>query len=141
MDYADDVAIVAIGRGVIELKQMLSLAVTRIKGPPTIDWLDLRVGDSLVITKTRTHNDLVIDIDGMAWSTHLGVYLDPELKFNEHAMRVGEKARNVATRILPNISASRPNKSKLLANVTNFVLVNSTSLRRRILWAEQDMQK
>jgi len=131
--FADDVAIVARARDSIELEQLLSTSAQIVN-----DWL-AKTGlalaeqkcEAMVITKTRTNNDISIRInEHVVTSTkcikYLGVLIDSGWRFTEHAKTVAAKAGRVVqrlSRIMPNISAARPTKRKLLSNVAHSILL------------------
>lgn len=139
--FADGVTIVAKAQDSIKLEQLLSTAAQT-----TSDWLK-RTGltlaeekfEAIVITKTRTYNDINVRINGHAVSSakhikYLGVHIDGKWRFNEHARTVAAKAGKVVqrlSRIMPNISAARQTKRKLLSNVAHSVMLYGSPL-----WAE-----
>ncbi|KAF0733002.1 Reverse transcriptase domain-containing protein [Aphis craccivora] len=138
--FADDVALVARARDSIELEKLLSTSVQRV-----IQWLKqtgLELAEdkceAMVITRTRTHNDMQITVNGHLVSSakcikYLSVHIDPKLSFTDHARIVAAKAGKVQhlSRIMPNISAARPTKRKLLKNVVHSIL-----LYRSPVWVE-----
>ncbi|KAE9533975.1 hypothetical protein AGLY_008711 [Aphis glycines] len=75
----------------------------------------------MVITRTRTHNDIDIKINGhqvtpKKYMKYLGVNIDSGWRFTEHAKIIAAKAGKVVqrlSRIMPNISAAKPTKRKL----------------------------
>ena len=85
----------------------------------------------MVITNTRTYNDMNITINGNRVPTskcikYLGIHIDSGWKFKEHAKTVAAKARKVVqglSRILLNISAAKPAKRKLLSNVAHSIML------------------
>uniref|UniRef100_A0A2S2P557 Retrovirus-related Pol polyprotein from type-1 retrotransposable element R1 n=1 Tax=Schizaphis graminum TaxID=13262 RepID=A0A2S2P557_SCHGA len=101
--------------------------------------LALHKCEAMIITRTRTHNDLNIVIDGYRVATrrqvkYLGVHIDSKWKFSEHARIVSEKASRIVqglSRILPNISAAKPTKRKLLSNVVHSIMLYGCPL-----WAD-----
>jgi len=96
-----------------------------------------------VVTKTRTHNDMRIIIDGHLVQIcqslkYLGIQLDSKWSFSEHAKIVSAKAGKVVqnlSRIMPNTSAAKSLKRKLLSNVLHSILMYCAPV-----WA-QDMSK
>uniref|UniRef100_A0A2S2NL09 Retrovirus-related Pol polyprotein from type-1 retrotransposable element R1 n=1 Tax=Schizaphis graminum TaxID=13262 RepID=A0A2S2NL09_SCHGA len=85
----------------------------------------------MIITKTRTYNDINITINGYQVPStkcikYLGLHIDQKWNFTEHARIVAAKAGKVVrrlSRIMPNISAAKPTKRKLLSNVAHSVLL------------------
>lgn len=143
--FADDVAVVAEARDSIQLEQLLTVSADRVK-----DWianaglqLALKKCEAIIITNTRTHNDLRITIDGYQVTTretfkYLGLQLDSKWSFSAHAKTVAEKAGKVVqnlARIMPNISTAKSRKRKLLSNVLHSILLYGAPI-----WA-QDMCK
>lgn len=131
--FADDVAIVAKARDSIRLEQLLASAVQVVQ-----DWL-AQTGLSLsaqkcevmIITNTRTHNELNLVIDSHQVTSsscikYLGIHIDNKWRFSEHAKTVAAKAGKAVqclSRILPNISAAKPTKRKLLSNVAHAIML------------------
>lgn len=143
--FADDVALVAEGRDSIQLEQLLTISANRVK-----DWLTnaglqlaLHKCEAMIVTKTRTHNEMRIIIGDHQVATceslkYLGLQLDSKWSFSGHAKAVAEKAGKVAqnlARIMPNISAAKSRKRKLLSNVVHSILLYGAPI-----WAE-DMSK
>jgi len=145
MAYADDVALVTEARDSIQLEQLLTVSAQIVKNWLTNTGLELAVNkcEAMAVTKTRTHNDLRITIDGHQVSTsssikYLGLQIDNKWSFAEHARAVAAKAGKVVqnlSKIIPNISAAKSTKRKLLSNV-----VHSIMLYGAPVWA-QDMNK
>jgi len=85
----------------------------------------------MVITNTRTHNEMTIDIDGHRVESskcvkYLGIHIDSRWRFSDHTCTVATKASKTVqqlSRILPNISAVRPTKRKLLSNVAHSIIL------------------
>jgi len=131
--FADDVALVARAIDSIGIEQLLTSSAKEVH-----NWLT-RVGlslaeqkcEAMIITKMRTHNDINITVNGHQVSStncikYLGLHIDPKWNFTEHARIVAAKAGNVVrrlSRIMPNISAVKPTKRKLLSNVVHSVLI------------------
>lgn len=131
--FADDVALVARARDSIALGQLLTSSAEIVH-----DWLT-RVGlslaeqksEAMIVTKTRTYNDINITVNGYQVPStkcikYLGLHIDQKWNFTEHARIVAAKAGNVVrrlSRIMPNISAAKPTKRKLLSNVAHSVLL------------------
>jgi len=143
--FADDVALVAEARDIIQLEQLLTISAQRVK-----DWLTdtglklaLHKCELMIVTNTRTNNDMRITIDGHEITTcnslkYLGLQLDSKWSFSNHAKEVAAKAGKVVqnlSRILPNISAAKSRKRTLLSNVVHSILLYGAPI-----WA-QDMSK
>lgn len=96
------------------------------------------------LTPTRVHNDFSImmggtRINGAKCIKYLGMHLDSKLSFTHHAFDTSKKAGKVANnlaRILPNISATRPKRRRLLANVMHSIILYGAPI-----WASKISQK
>lgn len=131
--YADDVALIASGKDVCELERQLSQGAEIVVNWMAATGLELAIhkSEAMVITKTRTHNDLRITIGGVLIKNvkqinYLGIIIDQRVNFTSHAAHVAAKAGKVArnlARILPNVSAATARKRKLLAVVTHSILL------------------
>jgi len=131
--FADDVALVAKATDSIGLEQKLTVSAQRVNEWLTKTGLSLAAHkcESMVITNTRTHNDIIITIDGHRVVSskcvkYLGIHIDSPWRFSDHARIVAAKAVKTVqqlSRILPNISAARPTKRKLLSNVAHSILL------------------
>jgi hypothetical protein len=97
--FANDVALVAKAIDSIGLEQRLILSAQRVN-----DWLT-RTGlslaaqkcETMVITNTRTYNDMTITIDGYHMESskcvkYLGINIDSRWWFSKHARIVAAKA-------------------------------------------------
>ncbi|KAF0735570.1 Reverse transcriptase domain-containing protein [Aphis craccivora] len=141
--FADDVALVAKATDSIGLEQNLALSAQRVNEWLTQTGLSLAAHkcEAMVITNTRTYNDMTITIDGHRVESskcvkYLGVHIDSRWRFSDHARIVAAKAGKTVqqlSRILPNISAARPTKRKLLSNVAHSILLYGSPI-----W-EEDM--
>lgn len=141
--FADDVTLIAKATDSIGLEQKLSLAAQRVNEWLTRTGLSLAVqkSEAMVITNTRTHNDMTIYIDSHRVESskcvkYLGIHIDSRWRFSEHARTVATKAGMTVrqlNRILPNISAARPTKRKLLSNVAHSILLHGSPI------CEEDM--
>jgi len=131
--YADDVALVASGKDVGVLECLLTEGADTVVRWMNTMGLELAIqkSEAMVITKTRTYNDLRINIGGVdiknvSKINYLGIVIDCRLNCTAHAVHVtakaGKVARNLA-RILPNASAATPRKRKLLAGVAFSILL------------------
>lgn len=131
--FADDVALVAKAKDSIRLEQLLTSAVQVVQ-----DWLaqtglslSANMCEVMVITNTRTHNELNLVIDCHRVSSsgcikYLGIHIDNKWRFLEHAKTVAAKASKAVqglSRILPNLSAAKPTKRKLLSNVAHAIML------------------
>lgn len=131
--FADDVALVARAKDSIKLEHLLSSAAKVVH-----DWLT-SVGlslaeqkcEAMIVTSTRTHNDMTIIVNGHHVPSkncikYLGVHIDAKWNFTEHARIVATRAGNLVkrlARIMPNISAAKQTKRKLLSNVAHSVML------------------
>lgn len=131
--FAYDVALVARARDSIQLEQLLSASAQIVEDWLTSAGLSLAEHkcEAMVITKTRTHNDMVISVKGNQVASsrcikYLGLHIDSKWNFTEHVRIVAAKASNVVqklSRIMPNISAARPTKRKMLSAVAHSILL------------------
>lgn len=131
--YADDVALIAKGKDSCVLERLLSEGAKTVANWMTSMGLELAIhkSEAMVITKTRTYNDLRLAIGGIAINmvkkiNYLGIIIDQRLSFSAHADHVAAKAGKAAgnlARILPNISATKPRKRRLLAGVVHSILL------------------
>jgi len=143
--YADDVALVTRGKDVCILERLLTSDAGVI-----VEWmasmgleLALHKSEAMVITNSKTHNDMRITIKGTEIATvpcikYLGIHLDAKLNFTTHAMYVSAKASKVAAnlaRILPNISQAKPRKRRLLSGVVHSILLYGAPV-----WADRMSQ-
>jgi len=139
--FADDVALIARAKDSVKLEQLLTSSEQIVHGWLTRVGLSLaeQKSETMIITKTRTHNDMNILINGQQVSTsgcikYLGLHIDSKWSFTEHARIVAAKAGRVVqklSRIMPNISAAQPTKRKLLSNVAHSILLYGSPV-----WAE-----
>lgn len=129
----------------IRLEQLLNISANRVR-----DWLTnaglklaLHKCEVMIVTNTRTHNDMRIIIGGHQVTScdslkYLGLQLDSKWSFTAHAKTVAAKAGKVAqnlARIMPNISAVKSQKRKILSNVVHSILLYGAPI-----WA-QDMSQ
>lgn len=85
----------------------------------------------MLFTRKRTNNQIRVMIRGFTISSkysikYLGFYLDRKLRFVEHARMVADKADEATrklARILPNTGGAKFYKRKLLATVTQSILM------------------
>lgn len=141
--FADDVALVAKASDSIKLEQLLTSAARRVQDWLTNTGLALSAHkcEAMIVTNTRTHNDMNITLDGHRVSSsscikYLGIHIDSKWRFTDHAKTVATKAGKVAqglSRIMPNISAAKPTKRRLLSNVVHSIMLYGSPF-----WA-QDM--
>jgi len=93
----------------------------------------------MVITRTRTHNDINIKINSHQVTPkkcikYLGVNIDCGWRFTDHAKILAAKASKVVqrlSRIMPNIGGAKPTKRKLLSNMAHSILLYGAPV-----WAE-----
>lgn len=140
--FGDDVALVAKSKDSIGLEHLLSSAAK-----VAHDWLT-SVGlslaeqkcEAMIITQTRTHNDINIIVNGHHGPSkkcikYLCVHIDSKWKFTEHTRIVATRAGNVVkrlARIMTNINAAKRTKRKLLSNVAYSVMLYGAPV-----WADQ----
>uniref|UniRef100_A0A2S2PDK9 Retrovirus-related Pol polyprotein from type-1 retrotransposable element R1 2 n=1 Tax=Schizaphis graminum TaxID=13262 RepID=A0A2S2PDK9_SCHGA len=93
--------------------------------------LALHKCEAMIITKTRSNNEMNISINGHKVETkghmkYLGVHLDSKWSFSAHAKEASAKASKVAqnlSRIMPNISAAKWRKRTLYSNIVHSILL------------------
>lgn len=133
MAFADDVALVAVANDSIELGKLLSDEAERVQRWLLKTGLELGIhkSEAVIITNTRTHNDMTVLIDGVEIRAgksimYLGLQIDSKLNFTEHARTTAAKANAVSqklSRILPNISMATPTKRRLIGCVVQSILL------------------
>lgn len=131
--FADDVALVAIAKDSIALEHQLTEA-----GEIVRKWLhsvgmELAVQKSkaTILTNTRTHNEMTINIGGEQIEAgksikYLGLTIDSKMNFTQHAKITATKAMIAVqkiSRVLPNISLAKPRKRRIIASVTQSILL------------------
>ncbi|KAL4104344.1 hypothetical protein QTP88_019645 [Uroleucon formosanum] len=131
--FADDVALIARANDSIKLEQLLTSSAQVVHSWLTGVGLALAEHkcEAMILTRTRTHNDMRIIINGHQVPSrnclkYLGLHIDSKGSFNEHAKMVAARAGRVVqklSRIMPNISAAQPTKRKLLSNVAHSILL------------------
>jgi hypothetical protein len=101
--FTHDVALVAEAKDSIQLEQLLTISAQKVK-----DWLTesglklaLHKCEAMVITKSRTYNDMRIIIDGHQVTTckslkYLGIQIDSKWSFSEHAKSHTKSSKNHA---------------------------------------------
>jgi len=94
--------------------------------------------EAIVITNKRRHNDMNIIDNTVIWDAanlrYLGLALDSKFNFNFYAKLVAIKSQNVLnslSQMMPNISAAKPRRRRLLGNV-----VQSIMLFDALIWAD-----
>lgn len=131
--FADDVALVAVAKDAIALGEALTAAAEITRGWLLSIGLQLTIEKSepLVITNTRTRNDMTVDLAGVRLVAgrsikYLGLQLDARLNFSQHAAISTAKASGVMQRIskiLPNISMAKPRKRRIIGSVVQSILL------------------
>lgn len=131
--FADDIALVATAKDNIALEQMLTTSAQEVHNWLNETGLELALHkcEAMIITKTRTNNEMNIIINGHKVETkghmkYLGVHLDSKWSFSVHAKEVSAKASKVAqnlSRIMPNISAAKWRKRTLYSNIVHSILL------------------
>lgn len=125
--FADDVAVVATGKGPWQLEELLAEAVFRAASWLTDHGLKLAAEKTEVVVLTRRNrrNTMVLSIGPhrIPSATHLrylGVLVDARLNFIHHAASVAARADLSAqrlSRLLPNVRGPRQGVRRLLATV------------------------
>ncbi|KAL4134772.1 hypothetical protein QTP88_006487 [Uroleucon formosanum] len=131
--YADDLALIGESKDTFELEKMLSAGAEIVRTWLSNNGLQLAVekSEAIILTNTRVRNDFTMmlggtRINGAKHIKYLGINLDTKLKFTVHANHTSTKAGKVANnlaRILPNISAAKPKKRRLLANIVHSIIL------------------
>jgi len=144
--YADDLALIGKSEYTFELARMLSAGAETVKSWLLNNGLELAINKSeaIILTNTRTHNDFNMELGGVKINNaecikYLGIHCDRKLNFSEHAKHTATKAGKVANnlaKILPNISAAKTKKRRLLANVVHSIILYGAPI-----WAHKMSQK
>lgn len=131
--FADDVALVASAKDTVALSNLLSEAAEAVSNWLTNTGLQLATqkSEALVITNTRTHNEMIVYINGeeiAAGKTikYLGLEIDAKLRFTNHVKGAAIKANKVAqniSRIMLNLSLAKPTKRRLIGGVVQSILL------------------
>ncbi|KAE9545560.1 hypothetical protein AGLY_001103, partial [Aphis glycines] len=144
--FADDVVLVATAKEPYELEGKLTTAAGKVSS-----WLEsiglklaAHKSEVVVITRMRKHNDIKVTIGGTEIKSsssikYLGIQIDAKMIYTEHAKTVANKAGNTLSnlgRIMPNLSAARQNRRRLLAGV-----IHSQLLYGAESWAEDMSQE
>lgn len=144
--FADDVALVATAKEPYELEGKLTTAAGKVSS-----WLEsiglklaAHKSEVVVITRMRKHNDIKVTIRGTEIKSsssikYLGIQIDEKMIYTKHARTVANKAGNTLSnlgRIMPNLSAARQNRRRLLAGV-----IHSQLLYGAESWAEDMSQE
>lgn len=131
--YADDVAITARANENYKVERMLEDAAEKV-----IKWLEdtgielaIQKSETILFTRKRKHNQINVVIRGQTITSkgtikYLGLHLDSKLKFDEHARVAANKAdeaTNRLTRIMPNTGGAKSHRRKLLASVTQSIML------------------
>ncbi|KAL4154115.1 hypothetical protein QTP88_001948 [Uroleucon formosanum] len=144
--FADDVALVATAKDAYELEEKLTVAAERVSSWLESTGLKLAVHKSevVVITRKRKNNDIKVTIKGTQIKSsrsikYLGIQIDDKMMYTEHARTVATKAGNTLNnlaRIMPNLSAAKQKRRRLLAGV-----IQSQLLYGAEAWAEDMSQE
>jgi len=144
--YADDLALIGKNKYIYELEIMLSAGMNFVRTWLANNGLELAVEKfkAIILTNTRVHNDFIIEIDGIRINStrsikYLSTHFNSKLSFIEYGNHVAIKAGQVANNLvrkLPNISAAKPKKRRLLANVVHSIILYGAPI-----WASAMSQK
>lgn len=93
--------------------------------------LALQKSEAMVITYKRHQNEMDITIDGIQIHAgldlkYLGIQMDSKLNFTTHSKLVVVKAYKAVqnlTRIMPNVSAAKQGKRRLVSNMVHSLLL------------------
>lgn len=144
--FADDIAFVAKANENYIIAKDLTEAATQAS-----EWLKeaglqiaAQKSEALVISSRRTHTDVNIPLEGSVVQAsrsirYLGVQIDSKLGFTEHALHASTKASIASqklSRIMPNISAAKARKRRLLANLVHSILLFGSPI-----WADRMSSK
>lgn len=131
--YADDVAVVILGRSLEELQGKLNIVMRSV-----MDWmgahgLSLATGktEMVLVTGKRIPTILPMRVNDMEITTsptvrYLGVHVDSKLKFGGHIKKVVEKASKAVcqlSRLMPNTGGPRQGRRRLLMSVTHSIML------------------
>lgn len=133
--FADDVALIVVGKYIDDISNMFEDAMDIIE-----EWMS-RVGltlaaqktEAVLVTGRKTMESITLNIAGhdivsKPCIKYLGVIIDARLSFKDHINAVCDKASNVSgalMRLMPNIGGPRQIRRRLLATVTQSVLLYS----------------
>ena len=131
--FADDVALVVVGKFLEEVTWIANEAIRTIK-----QWLrsvGLHLADHktevVLVTSRRSTENITVrvgnsEITSITSLKYLGMQIDARLRFDEHLKIVGAKAArvtNALSRIMPNIGGPRQSRRKLLSSVVSSILL------------------
>ena len=131
--FADDVAVIAVGKYLAEVTWIANEAIAIIR-----QWLSsvgLQLADQktevVLVTSRKVAETITIrvgdcEITSKPSLRYLGVQIDARLRFQEHLKIVGEKAARVTSalsRIMPNIGGPRQSRRRLLSTVVSSILL------------------
>jgi len=140
--FADDVTLVATAEEsyILEEKLRRAAEVVRMWLSDISLKLASQKSEAAILTCKRKHNEMAISIGGVVVQTgtsvkYLGIQIDRKTNFKEHAKIVAARAgdtMNNLSRIMPNVSAARPGRRRLLAGIVHAQLLYGSEM-----WADK----
>ena len=139
--FADDVAVVVVGKYTEEVTQVANEAVAAIRR-----WLrsvGLQMAEhkteAVLVTGRKVREIISLNVGGCRIDSqlslkYLGVKIDARLRFDEHLRIVSEKASRTAwalARIMPNVGGPRQSSRRLLSSVVSSMLLYAAPI-----WAD-----
>ncbi|CAH1982711.1 unnamed protein product [Acanthoscelides obtectus] len=136
--YADNLAVVVVARGEIELKQKADWAIEEVRC-----WLKGRSmslapekTEAVIITKKMRLQQISFLVDGQEVRPgkallYLGEWIDGRLTFGEHISRTATKAAKLVallSRLMPNIGGPRASKRATLGSVAYSVMLYASPI-------------
>lgn len=139
--FADDVAIVVVGKYIEQVTQVANEAVAEIRRWLTSVGLQMAAHktEAVLVTGRKVRESITLNVGGCKISSqlslrYLGVHIDARLRFDEHLRNVSEKASRMASalaRIMPNVGGPGQRSRRLLTSVVNSILLYAAPI-----WAD-----
>lgn len=149
--YADDKAIVVTARTESDLMQKADIAIAAV-----IQWLEsngLQIApektEAVLLIGRRKVGEVRVNVAGHSITPspalkYLGIWMQTNMSFTEHVKRTSEKAARVGTalsRIMPRVGGPSSNKRRLLASVTDSILLYGAPVWSKTMDIEHCKQK
>ena len=131
--YADDLALVVVGRTPEELKNKTGTAMTTIIGWLRENRLDIapEKTELVLLSGRRKLKEITVtvgerEIKSVNSIKYLGIHLDKDLRMKEHVRRVVARANEVTAklaRLMPNIGEPRASKRRVMAGAVMSIML------------------